>query len=216
MMPLMQRHFIPNSAPWITQKEIDAVTTCLESGAIGSNERNLEPAKLALKQWVRGNEVLLTPSCTLALELALFVLHLKPGDEVILPSFTFVSCSNAILKAGGTPVFVDIEERTLNIDLDDVRRKITPKTRAIMPVHYAGISCDMDVLLDLAKERNIAVIEDAAHAIGAKYKGRPLGTLGQFGAFSFHDTKNCVCGEGGALVVNDTSHLQELECMRTR
>lgn len=209
----MMRPSIPNSAPWITQREIDAVVACLEHGAIASNERNRADAVTALKQWTRGHDVLLTPSCTLALEMALHALHLQPGDEVILPSFTFVSCSNAVLRAGGKPIFVDIEDRTLNLDIEDVRRKMGPKTRAVMPVHYAGVSCDMDDLLQLANANKSIVVEDAAHAIGAKYKGRPLGTLGHFGALSFHDTKNCVCGEGGALVINDTSYKQELECM---
>jgi len=205
--------FIPNSAPWITQEEIDAITTCLQEGKLASNEQNLESARSKLMEILQGNEVLLTTSCTTALDLALQCLDLEPGDEVLLPSYTFVSCANAILCAGGTPVFVDIEDRTLNIDLKDMESKITTRTKAIMPVHYAGVSCDIDVLLRIAKERNITVIEDAAHAIGAKYKGKPLGTLGAFGCFSFHDTKNCVCGEGGAIVINDTTYTERLEKM---
>lgn len=209
----MTQAFIPNSAPWITEEELNAVTECLQEGKMASNEQNLEAARRALMQWVRGKDVLLTTSCTMALDMALRALHLQPGDEVLLPSYTFVSCANAILYAGGTPVFVDIEDRTLNMDLQDLEQKITSKTKAIMIVHYAGVSCDMDALLALAKKHNIVVIEDAAHAIGAKYKDQPLGTLGTFGCFSFHDTKNCVCGEGGAIVINDTSYQDTLEKM---
>lgn len=199
------------SAPCITQREIDAVVACLTEGRIGSNPGNLAKAKTALKSLLRGHEVLLTTSCTAALEMALRCLDLKPGDEVILPSFTFVSCANAILQCGGTPVFVDIEYNTLNIDLTQIEKKITPKTRAVMAVHYAGVPCDLDQLLAICKKHNVHLIEDAAHAIGAKYKGIPLGTLGTFGCFSFHDTKNVICGEGGALVINDPAFQERAE-----
>jgi dTDP-4-amino-4,6-dideoxygalactose transaminase len=209
----MTRACIPLSAPCITQQEIDAVVACLEQGKIGSNTVNLEKARLALQFLLHGSNTLLTTSCTASLELALRCLNLQPDDEVILPSFTFVSCANAVLQCGGKPVLVDIDDRTLNIDLRQVEGSITDRTRAIMPVHYAGISCDMEHLLHIAQQKNLHLVEDAAHAIGALYKGSPLGTLGTFGCFSFHDTKNVTSGEGGALAINDSSFIERAEIM---
>lgn len=204
---------IPLSAPCITQREIDAIVATLEQGRIGSNPGNLEHARTALMALTNGKHNLLTTSCTAALEMAMRCLNIGPGDEVILPSFTFVSCANAVLQCGGTPVFVDIEDRTLNLDIPKVHAAITEKTKAIMVVHYAGISCDMDALLAVAKAKGLYVLEDAAHAIGASYKGAPLGTLGTFGCFSFHDTKNVTSGEGGALIINDPSFEERAEIM---
>ncbi len=147
---------------------------------------------------------LLTTSGTSALELAIRLLNLKPGDEVIAPSFTFSSTINAILLAQGVKVvFAEIEKQTLNIDAKDIERKITKKTKAIMVVHYAGVACDMDKIMTIAKKHNLKVVEDAAQAIEAKYKDKYLGTIGDFGCFSFHDTKNITCGEGGALFINN-------------
>src|SRR3990167_11248986 len=143
--------------------------------------------------------VLPTGSETAALELACALL-LKRGHEVILPSFTFSSCANAILLTGARPVFADIDINTYNLNLVEIEKKITKKTRAIMVVHYAGMACDMDKILEIAKENNLYVIEDAAHALGAKYKGQHLGTIGTVGCFSFHGTKNVASGEGGAFV----------------
>lgn len=198
----MLRLPIPNSAPSITHREIEAVTDCLEQGRIAGIPDNLRGAAEALKQYTHGHEVLLTTSCTTAMELALSAFNLTKDDEVLVPSYTFVSTANAVLQSGGTPIFTDIEEESLNIDLQELHAKTGRNTRGIMPVHYAGISCDMRVLLDFARQWNLFVVEDAAHALGAKYDGKFLGTLGDFGCFSFHDTKNVVCGEGGALVMN--------------
>lgn len=204
MMIMSDRMYIPFSSPSITEREIAKVTSLLRSGRIASTEENLLPAKKGLQAFTAGHEVLLTTSCTSAMELGLGVFDLKKEDRVILPSFTFVSTANAILVAGGTPVFVDIEEHTLNLDLDQVEAASSAKNiRGIIPVHYASISCDMDRLLKIAAEHNLFVLEDAAHAVGALYNNRYLGTLGDFGAFSFHDTKNYVAGEGGALVINN-------------
>ncbi|MDD4319307.1 MAG: dTDP-4-amino-4,6-dideoxygalactose transaminase [Candidatus Peribacteraceae bacterium] len=209
----MERAFIPNSAPWITEREIAAVTDLLRSGRIGSTTDALRAARESLKQFTGGREVLLTPSCTLALELALRCLEPGPEDEVILPSYTFVSTANAVLQCGAKPVLTDIEDRTFSLDLEQVEAATGHRTRAVIPVHYAGISCDMDRLLAQASRAGVAVIEDAAHAFGARYKGRFLGALGDFGCFSFHDTKNYVCGEGGALVIGNDAYRHKAECV---
>jgi dTDP-4-amino-4,6-dideoxygalactose transaminase len=164
-------------------------------------------------------KVLLTTSGTTALELAVRLLNLKPGDEIITPSFTFSSTVNAILLASGVkPVFADISARTLNIDPDDIRRKISPRTRAVMAVHYAGNACDMDEIMAITREHHLKVIEDAAQAIDSTYKGKYLGTIGDFGCLSFHDTKNITCGEGGALFINsdDTAIHEQAEIVREK
>lgn len=207
----MPVHRIPHTAPWITDREIEAVEALLRDGRIGSNADSLRSAEDALLPFTDGHRSLLTTSCTHAMELALHCIDVKAGDEVIVPSFTFVSTANAVLQCGGTPVLVDIEDRTLNLDVTAVGAACTPRTRAIMPVHYGGISCDMDVLLELARSKGIHIIEDAAHALGSRYKGKHLGTIGTVGCFSFHDTKNCVSGEGGAAVINDPGLIERAE-----
>jgi dTDP-4-amino-4,6-dideoxygalactose transaminase len=154
-----------------------------------------------IRRWTRSARVLLTPSGSAALEMAFTLLRLEPEDEVILPSFAFVSDANAVLRAGGRPVFAEIDEATLNLDPEDVRRRITSRTRAILPVHYGGRPCRMDALGDLCRGRRVAIVEDAAHAYGGTHRGRPLGGIGAMGIFSFHETKDFSCGEGGALTV---------------
>jgi dTDP-4-amino-4,6-dideoxygalactose transaminase len=163
-------------------------------------------------------KVLMTTSCTSALELATLLLDLKPDDEVIVPSYTFSSTVNPILLAGAKPVFADIQEETLNIDPSDIHRKITKKTRAIYPVHYGGVSCAMDEIMEIAQEHNLKVVEDAAQGVNAKYRGKYLGTLGDFGCYSFHETKNYVCGEGGALLINsdDPKIIERAEIIREK
>lgn len=156
-------------------------------------------------------KALLTPSCTAALEMAAILLDIRPGDEVIVPSFTFVSSANAFALRGAKLVFADSLPDHPNVDPDSVERRISPRTRAIVVVHYAGVAVDMDRIMALAEEYNLYVVEDAAQAIDAYYKGRPLGGIGHFGCFSFHDTKNIVCGEGGMLVINDEKFLQRAE-----
>ena len=202
----MSRPFIPFSSPWITDAEIQAVSTCLRERKIAASADNFRGAQEALKRLVDGQDVVLTTSCTSALELALMSLKLPPGSEVLLPSYTFVSSANAIIRSGLIPRFVDIEDQTLNIDLRALELAIRPETKVVMPVHYNGISCDMDQLMQIARKYGLHVVEDAAHAVGARYKGKPLGTFGDFGCFSFHDTKNIVSGEGGAVVLNTANH----------
>ena len=164
---------------------------------------------------VRG--VLVVNSCTAALEIAMDVAGFKPGDEVILPSFTFVSTANAVLKAGARPVFADINPRTFGLDAEDVARRVTPRTRAILPVHYAGMACDMTALGAIASRHQLLVLEDAAHGVNAAYHGRALGALGELGSLSFHETKDLVCGEGGALLVrDDEARLRAAEILREK
>ena len=160
--------------------------------------------------------VLLTTSCTHALEVAALLLDFEPGDEVIVPSFTFVSSANAFTVHGATPVFVDVREDTLNLDETRLAAKITSRTRAIVPVHYAGIGCAMEEILELARPRGIRVVEDAAHGLFGKRRGRRLGTLGDLATLSFHETKNVTCGEGGALVLNDPALVERAEIIREK
>ncbi|MDF2530571.1 MAG: dTDP-4-amino-4,6-dideoxygalactose transaminase [Clostridia bacterium] len=164
------------------------------------------------------NKVLMTTSATHALELAMLLIDLKSGDEVIMPSFTFSSTANAVLLRGAKPVFAEIDKQTLNLDPQSVHSRITKKTRAIIPVHYAGISCNMDALMDLAKNQKIYVIEDAAQAVNAKYRGKYLGGIGHMGCYSFHGTKNFTSGEGGALIINreDEQLIERAECIRQK
>lgn len=195
---------IPNTKPWITGRETAAVTACLESGALANRPEGLVNAKEALHRIIGHREVLLTGSCTQALELALRCLRLEADDEVVVPAFTFMSTANAVLQCGAKVVLADIDERILGITPGTVASRIGRRTKAVIPVHYAGISCEMDALLTLVHGAGAAVVEDAAHALGARYNGKPLGTLGDFGALSFHATKNCTCSEGGALILNNS------------
>ena len=162
------------------------------------------------------HKALLTHSCTAALEMTAILADIQSGDEVIMPSYTFVSTANAFVLRGGIPVFVDIRPDTLNIDETLIDAAITPRTKAIAPVHYAGVACDMDVIMDIAKRHNLLVIEDAAQGIMSTYKGRPLGSIGHLGTYSFHETKNIIAGEGGALLVNDERFAERAEVIREK
>ncbi|CAH0218147.1 dTDP-4-amino-4,6-dideoxygalactose transaminase [Pseudomonas koreensis] len=169
-----------------------------------------------LEAQTKCNKALLTHSCTAALEMSALLLNIEPGDEVIMPSYTFVSTANAFVLRGATPVFVDIRKDTLNIDERLIEAAITPKTKAIVPVHYAGVSCEMDTIMSIARKYNLKVVEDAAQGVMSKYKGRALGSIGDLGAFSFHETKNVISGEGGALLVNDPSLALRAEIIREK
>ncbi len=161
-------------------------------------------------------KALLTHSCTAALEMAALLLDIQPGDEVIMPSFTFVSTANAFVLRGGVPVFVDIREDTLNLDERLIEAAITPRTRAIVPVHYAGVACEMDSIMAIARRHGLKVVEDAAQGVMSSYKGRALGSIGDLGAYSFHETKNVISGEGGALLVNDPELALRAEIIREK
>lgn len=162
------------------------------------------------------DKALLTHTCTAALEMSALLLDIQPGDEIIMPSFTFVSTANAFVLRGGVPVFVDIREDTLNLDERLIEDAITHRTRAIVPVHYAGVACEMDSILAIARKYGLRVIEDAAHGVMSTYKGRALGSIGDLGAYSFHETKNIIAGEGGALLVNDSELVMRAEIIREK
>ena len=169
-----------------------------------------------LERAVGAPKALLTTSCTHALEMAALLLDIQPGDEVVVPSFTFVSTVNAFVLRGARPVFIDIRPDTLNMDERLLEAKLTAKTRAIVPVHYAGVGCDMDVICKLGSERGIAVVEDNAHGLFGKYRGRNLGSFGTFSTLSFHETKNITCGEGGALIINEPKFIERAEVIREK
>ncbi len=169
-----------------------------------------------LKERTGTHKALLTHSCTAALEMAAILAEIQPGDEVIMPSYTFVSTANAFVLRGGVPVFVDIRPDTLNIDETLIAAAITPKTKAIVPVHYAGVACEMDVIMEIAQDNRLLVIEDAAQGIMSTYKGKPLGSIGHMGAYSFHETKNIISGEGGALLINDARFAERAEITREK
>lgn len=193
---------IPLGWPALTGREIAYIGEALAAGRLSGDGPFTRRCHEWLERRLAAPRVLLTHSCTAALEMAALLLDLEPGDEIIMPSFTFVSTANAFVLRGAVPVFVDIRPDTLNLDETLVEAAITPRTRAIVPVHYAGVACEMDELLRIARRHDLKVVEDAAQALGASYKGQPLGSIGDFGAFSFHETKNIVSGEGGALAVN--------------
>lgn len=169
-----------------------------------------------LESHVGCRKALLTHSCTAALEMAALLLDLEPGDEIIMPSFTFVSTANAFVLRSARPVFVDIRPDTMNIDERLIEAAISPRTRAICVVHYAGVACDMDTIMDIARRHGLKVVEDAAQAILSTYKGRPLGSIGDLGALSFHETKNVISGEGGALLINDPANVERAEIIREK
>ncbi len=207
---------VPFNMPCVGQAEIDAVTRALQQGVLRGDGPISKRIEARLKTWLNVPHVYFTTSCTHALEMAMIALNIGKGDEVIMPSFTFVSSANAVVLRGATPVFAEIDPDTLNIDPADIERRITPATRAIVPVHYAGVACDMDAIMALAQKHDLYVIEDAAQAIDATYKGKPLGTIGHIGCFSFHDTKNLTSGEGGAFVTNDNAIAEKAELVREK
>jgi len=198
---------LPLHRPWFDQREDAAVRDVLRGTHVAGDGLKGRELERQIREKIGARAVLAVNSCTAALEIALEVLDLVPGDEVILPSFTFVSTANAVLRAGGTVVFADITPDTWNLDPGDVASKMTRRTRAIVPVHYAGMACDMAAFGDLARRNNVTIVEDAAHAFNSVYRNRALGSWGALGALSFHETKDVVCGEGGALVVRDDEAL---------
>lgn len=195
--------------------ELEYITQAVRSGKIATDGEFNRRAQRLLADRL-GPGLLVTNSCTSALEMAVVLAGVGFGDEVIMPSFTFVSTANAVVRAGGTPVFVDIRPDTLNLDESLLEAAISPRTKAIMPMHYAGVGCAMKQIVSLARARKLRVVEDAAHAINAFYDGKPLGTLGDFGTFSFHETKNFVAGEGGALFVADMGAMLSAEVLRNK
>lgn len=207
---------IPFNLPYMTGNELEYISQAHLLGKLSGDGPFTKKCHELLERMTGSNKVLLTHSCTSALEMSAYLINIKPGDEIILPSYTFVSTANAFAIRGAKPIFVDIREDTLNLDESLIERAITSKTKAIVPVHYAGVSCEMDSILRVAKKYNLAVIEDAAQGAMAKYKGRPLGSMGDLGAYSFHETKNIISGEGGALLINDNKYTDRAEIIREK
>jgi len=210
------RTTIPFHRPWKGARDSELIARCLESGSFSGDGPFTLQARALLERLTGAPAVLLTTSCTAALELAALLLDICPGDEVILPSFTFVSSANPFCLRGAHPRFVDIDPRTLNMDPSGIPELLTERTRAVVPVHYAGVACDLDPILKLSQRWGFHVVEDAAQAIGSTRKGRPLGTEGVLGAVSFHGTKNIGCGEGGALLVNDAELVEAALVLREK
>jgi len=207
---------IPFDKPFLTGKESDYIAQALAAGQIAADGAFTRHCAQLLEARFGIRKVLMTPSCTAALELAAMLCDLRPGDEAIMPSFTFVSTANAVMRVGARPVFVDIRPDTLNLDEERIEQAITPRTKAIFPVHYASVACEMNRIAALAATHGLKVVEDAAQGVNAFYHGRALGTLGHLGAYSFHHTKNYVCGEGGALCVNDEALVERAEIIREK
>lgn len=212
----MASEFITFNRPYATGKEHGYIQNALDSLHVSGDGRFTKLCHQWIEQRTGCARALLTHSCTSALDLAAILLDLKSGDEVIMPSFTFVSTANAFVLRGAVPVFVDVREDTLNLDERQIEAAITPRTRAIAPVHYAGVGCEMDAIVAIAKRHDLRIVEDAAQGIMASYKGTPLGAIGDLGSFSFHETKNIMSGEGGCLLVNDPALGLRAEIIREK
>lgn len=204
------------NVPPYTGKELDYIKVAVENQKICGDGEFTKKCNEWIEHKTGTEKALLTTSCTHATELAAILADIKPGDEVIMPAYTFVSTADAFVLRGATAVFVDIRPDTMNMDADLIEAAITDKTKAIVPVHYAGVSCDMDKIMEIAKKYNLVVIEDAAQGIMSTYKGKALGTIGDFGCFSFHETKNFSMGEGGALLIRDEKDIENAEIIREK
>jgi dTDP-4-amino-4,6-dideoxygalactose transaminase len=212
----MTAHPIPFNRPSLAGNEKEYMERALAAGHISGDGEFTRRCQATLETSLGVSKALLTTSCTHALEMAAILLDFKPGDEVIVPSFTFVSTVNSFVLRGARPVFADIRRETLNLDEEQVERLVTPRTKAIVVVHYAGIGCEMDTILEIANRRGIAVVEDNAHGLFGAYRGRSLGAFGVFATLSFHETKNFTCGEGGALLINDPAWVDRAEIVREK
>ena len=200
----------------IQGSELDYIRETIEIGQVAGDQTFSRKCQALLQDSLGCRRALVTTSCTHALETAALLLDLREGDEVVVPAFTFVSTANAFVLRGATPVFCDVRADTLNLDETKLEALITPRTKAIVPVHYAGVGCEMDPILEIARRHDVVVIEDNAHGLFGKYKGRHLGTLGSMATLSFHETKNITCGEGGALLVNDRQYEERAEIIREK
>lgn len=204
------------NVPPCAEKAMDYIRECVENQKICGDGAYTKKCNEWIEKRTGTTKCLLTTSCTHATELAALLADIRPGDEVIMPAYTFVSTADAFVLRGATPVFVDIRPDTMNIDEKLIEAAITEKTKAIVPMHYAGVACEMDTIMDIAKRHNLVVIEDAAQGIMSTYKGKALGTFGEFGCFSFHETKNYSMGEGGALLIRDEKNVEEAEIIREK
>ena len=207
---------IPFNKPYMTGRELEYIAQAHANGHLSGDGPFTKRCHAWLERTTGTRRALLTHSCTGALEMAALLVDLAPGDAVIMPSFTFVSTANAVVLRGAVPVFVDVRADTFNLDENLIEAAITPRTRAICVVHYAGVGCEMDTILAIARRHGLTVVEDAAQGILSTYKGRPLGSIGEIGALSFHETKNIISGEGGALLVNDSRLVERAEIVREK
>ena len=212
----MNTYRIPFNKASLAGNEFHYISESIESGHISGDGVFTRKCHALLEQMLGVPKVLLTTSCTDALDMAAILLDIQPGDQVIIPSFTFVSTVNAFVLRGARPVFADIRPDTLNLDEQQLERLITPHTKAIALVHYAGVGCEMDAILEIARRHKVAVVEDNAHGLFGKYKGKYLGTFGCMATQSFHETKNLTCGEGGALLINDPQYIERAEIIREK
>ncbi|MHA7681472.1 dTDP-4-amino-4,6-dideoxygalactose transaminase [Cupriavidus sp. PET2-C1] len=208
--------FIPFNRPHMTGRELHYIAEAHMNGKLAGDGPFTKRCHGWIESQTHTAKALLSHSCTAALEMAALLMDLEPGDEIIMPSYTFVSTANAFVLRGAVPVFVDVREDTLNLDERLIEAAITSRTRGIVPVHYAGVSCEMDAIMDIARRHGLRVVEDAAQGVMASYKGRALGSIGDLGAFSFHETKNVISGEGGALLVNDAALALRAEIIREK
>jgi dTDP-4-amino-4,6-dideoxygalactose transaminase len=207
---------VPFNVPTAVGRERAYIDEALKEKSLAGDGLFTIRCERWLEEHLRSRRALLTPSCTAALEMSALLLDIQPGDEVIMPSFTFVSTANAFVLRGAVPVFVDVRSDTLNIDEGKIEAAITPRTRAIVVVHYAGEACEMDAIMAIASRHNIPVVEDAAQALLSTYRGRPLGGIGRFGCISFHTSKNILCGEGGALLIQEEADVLQSEIIREK
>ena len=210
------REIIPFNKPYLTGNELVYIEQAYKNGQLAGDGPFTKQCHQWLENRIDTKKAFLTHSCTAALEMSAILLNIKPGDEIIMPSYTFVSTDNAFVLHGGVPVFVDIHEDTLNINESLIEEAITIHTKVIVPVHYAGVACEMDVIMDIARRHNLLVVEDAAQGILSSYKGRMLGSIGHLGCLSFHETKNIISGEGGALLINEEKFIDRAEIIREK
>ncbi len=215
-VPFTGKEKIRFNVPPFTGKEYEYVRQAVENQKICGDGEFTKKANRWFEEKTGTAKCLMTTSCTHATELAALLADIRPGDEIIMPSFTFVSTANAFVLRGGVPVFVDIRPDTMNIDETLIEGAITEKTRAIVPVHYAGVACEMDTIMDIARRHGLTVIEDAAQGVMASYKGQALGSIGDYGCYSFHETKNYSMGEGGALLIKDPANVERAEIIREK
>ncbi len=202
--------------PAFVGKELSYIEDAIHRGMLCGDGEYTKKCSRWMEERFHVGHVMLTTSCTHALEMAAFLTDIQPGDEVIMPSYTFVSTADAFVLRGAKIVFVDIRPDTMNIDEKLIEQAITDRTKVIVPVHYAGVACEMDTIMDIARKHNLKVVEDAAQGVDAYYKGRALGTIGDFGCYSFHETKNYTMGEGGAVLFNDDAYQEKAEILREK
>jgi len=212
----MSAYRIPFNRPSVVGEELNYVRGAIEGGHSAGDGPLTERCSEILSDWVGGGRVLLTTSCTHALEMSALLLGIEEGDEVIVPSFAFVTTAGAFALHGAKPVFVDVRPDTLNMDENQLREKITDRTKAIIVLHYAGVACEMDAIEAISRETGVPIVEDNAHGLLGSYRGKPLGSFGCLATQSFHETKNFICGEGGALVVNDSAWVERAEILREK